>query len=170
MRAAAGSPRCQAVGRDGCSENRAPRSARRQPATTNPNGIAHHGSVRSGTKFSRELRYRRNQSEHRFRAECRRLRLRRRAASSSPINPSRVRTPSRPSGCTGGVSLSESATRRRANRHRSTTPFIGSTRRGLASMKCGVFVCVIPDVVERQCAVPLKRLSDPFDGFANPGR
>src|SRR5712671_8098510 len=28
---------------------------------------------------------------------------------------------------------------------------------------------LFPDVVERQCAVPLKRLPDPFDGFADLG-
>ena len=43
----------------------------------------------------------------RFPVSTSRLRLRRRAASSSPINPSRVSTPARPSACAGGVSPSD---------------------------------------------------------------
>ncbi len=67
-----------------------------------------------------------------------RLRLRCRAASSSPIRPSRVSTPSRPSGCVGGVSPSEICSKAPGRSTPLSHAFIGSTRRGLASMKCGV--------------------------------
>ena len=36
-------------------------------------------------------------------------------------------------------------------------------------MKCGVPVALVPDVVERQRAVPLERLPDPFHDLANLG-
>jgi hypothetical protein len=124
------------------SENRAAvAGARSSLATTSPKGIAHHGSVSNGTSSSREPRYRPEPAASKpISRKMSRLRLRRRAASSSPINPSRVRMPSRPSGCTGGVSPSEICNKAPGRSTPLSHAFIGSTRRGLASMKCGVLV------------------------------
>ncbi len=104
MRAADGSPTAS-----GCRPPPSCSKTARRPAasaTASPpprsSGIAHHGSVSSGTSSSREPRYRPEPAASKpISRRTSRLRLRLRAASSSPIRPSRVRTPSRPSGCVG---------------------------------------------------------------------